>query len=81
LESYECSSPPCIHVVVDYPARRLAAFIETAEGEIIHVPIERLLAACRTASELLSSRFREARGEEVDELAEKYLGATPVEAE
>lgn len=80
-ERYECENPPCIHVVVDYPRRRLAVFLETGDDEIIHVPFDRLEEAYRRASELLRRRFREARGEEVDELAAEYLGAEPVEEE
>ncbi len=77
--SYECNQPPCIHVVVDYPRRRLAVFLETGDSEIIHIPLEKLLEACREASELKRRRFREAQGDEIDEIAEEYLGAAPVE--
>ncbi len=80
-ERYECEEPPCIHVVVDYPRRRLAVFLETGDGEIIHIPFSRLEEACRRASELLRRRFREASGDEVDELAAEYLGAEPLEEE
>ena len=78
---YECSEPPCLHVVVDYPTRRLAVFLETGDGELFYIPFERLERACREAGELLRRRFREARGEEVDELARQHLGAEPVEEE
>ncbi len=80
-DPYECNSPPCVHLVVDYPRRRLAVFIETGEGELIYVPLERLERAVDEARELLRRRFREARGGEVDELAREYLGAEPVEEE
>ncbi len=78
-ESYECENPPCIHVVVDYPRRRLAVFLETGDGEIIHIPFNRIEEAYKRASELLRRRFREASGDEVDELAAEYLGAEPLE--
>ncbi len=79
--SYECNNPPCIHVVVDYPRRRLAVFLETGDGEIIHIPYEKLRQACQAAEELLRRRFREAKGNEIDEIASQYLGAEPIEEE
>jgi len=77
--SYECREPPCIHVVVDYPRRLLAVFLETGDGEIIHIPLGRLLEACSEAGELARRRFREAQGAEIDRLAADYLGAEPLE--
>ncbi|KSW12457.1 hypothetical protein CF15_06955 [Pyrodictium occultum] len=77
--SYECEEPPCLHVAVDYPRRRFVVFLETGGGELIYIPFERLERAYRQAQELLSRRFREARGGEVDEVAREVLGAEPLE--
>ena len=78
---YECEEPPCVHVVVDYPRKRFAVFIETGDGEVLYVPFDRLRRAVEEAGELLRRRFREAQGDEVDELAAEYLGAEPLEDE
>ncbi|MET1128866.1 MAG: hypothetical protein ABWW70_06070 [Thermoproteota archaeon] len=80
-ESYECRRYPCIHVVVDYPRRKFALFLEMHDGELVHVPFEELERAYREASSLLAKRFREAEGEEVDAIASELLGAEPVEPE
>ncbi len=79
MTGYECADPPCLHVVVDYPRKRLAVFLETSDGDIIYVPLGKLMEACRAASELTKRRFREAKGDEIDELAERYLGAVKLE--
>ena len=79
MTSYECEDPPCLHVVVDYPRKRLAVFLETSDGDIIYVPLGKLVEACRVTGELTRRRFREATGDEIDELAEQYLGAVKLE--
>lgn len=79
MTGYECREPPCLHVAVDYPRKRFAVFLETSDGELIYIPFERIEKACREAGELLSKRFREAQGSEVDEIAEEILGAEPLE--
>ncbi len=79
MTGYECRDPPCLHVVIDYPGKRLAVFLETGDGDIIYVPLEKLMKACRAAGELTRRRFREAEGDEIDELAEQYLGAVKLE--
>ncbi len=79
MAGYECEDPPCLHVVIDYPGKRLAVFLETGDGDIIYVPLEKLLEACRAVGELTRRRFREAEGDEIDELAEQYLGAVKLE--
>ena len=78
---YECVRPPCLHVVVDYRRRLFAIFLETSDGEVIHIPFDRVEAAYSRASRLLSKRFREASGRDVDYLASEYLGAEPVDEE
>ena len=80
-ETYECKSPPCLHVVVDYRRKRFAVFLETSAGDLIHVPSDRVEEAYRRIVELRSRRFREAEGDEVDEIASDILGALPVEEE
>ncbi|ABM80193.1 hypothetical protein [Hyperthermus butylicus] len=80
-EAYECEKPPCLHVVVDYRRKRFAVFLETADGDLIHIPAERIEDAYNKIVALRSRRFREAVGSEVDEIAEDILGAVPVEEE
>jgi hypothetical protein len=75
---YECERPPCLHVVVDYSRKVFAIFLETSEGELIYIPFDRIESAYSKASGLLSKRFREAQGSDVDYLAQEYLGAEPV---
>ncbi len=79
--SYECEEPPCLHVVVDYPRKLFAVFLETSDGEIVYIPLERLEKAYREATELARRHFREARGEEIDRLARDFLEAEPIEDE
>jgi len=78
-KSYECEEPPCIHVVIDYPSRVFAVFLETSDGEVVYIPFSRLEKAYEEAKELLRRRFREARGDEVDRLAREFLEAEPIE--
>ena len=78
---YECDRPPCLHVVVDYGRKLFAVFMETSEGEVIHIPFEKLERAYKMSSSLLAKRFSEARGLDIDYLAMEYLGAEPFEEE
>lgn len=78
-QEYECRRYPCIHVVVDYSKKIYALFLETSDGDIIHVPVDEVLAATNKVIELSKARFREARSSEIDWLAEEKLGATRVE--
>ena len=80
-ERYECSNPPCLHVVVDFSRRFFAVFLETSGGELVYIPLERLEKAYNTVRALLSARFREARGDEIDYLAYEKLGAVEVSEE
>lgn len=77
MSMYECEEYPCIHIVVDYSGKKLAAFFEDSEGEIIWIPLKKLFRAAEKARELLDSGFREAEGDEVDSLAHTYLEAEP----
>ena len=72
---YECSNPPCVHVVVDWPRRRFAVFVEDAEGSLLYIPADRVVKACRELDSLLRKRVREAKNDEIDDLADKYLNA------
>ncbi len=76
---YECENPPCIHVVLDPRRKRYAVFIEDAEGSILYIEAEKVLTAAKEIEKLKRAKFREAEGDEVDELAREYLGAEPVE--
>jgi hypothetical protein len=80
-ETYECKNPPCLHVVVDYRRKRFAVFLETSDGDLIYIPSDRVEEAYKRIIELRSRRFREAEGDEVDEIASDILGALPVEEE
>ncbi len=81
VNRYECEDPPCLHVVVDFSRKYFAVFLETSDGDIIYVPFEKIEKAYTTAKKLLSSRFREATGSEIDDLAYEKLGAAPYEEE
>ncbi len=78
-ETYTCIEPPCIHVVVDDRSKRIAAFVEDSEGEIIWIRLDELLSACNRATSFKSRGYSEASGDEVDAMARKYLGAEPLE--
>lgn len=78
-QEYECKKYPCIHVVVDYSKKIYALFLETSDGDIIHVPASEVIVAADKVLELSKARFREARGDEVDWLAEEKLGAMRIE--
>ncbi len=78
---YECEEIPCIHVVLDPPLKRFAVFIEYEDGDYIRVPAGKVLEAARRIEELMRRRWREASEDEVDEIAERYLGAEPLSGE
>ena len=78
---YVCGEYPCIHVVVDYSKKIYALFLETSDGDIIHIPVNEVRRALEKVEELSKARFREARGDEIDWLAEERLGALRVEEE
>ena len=75
LSKYECSNPPCIHVVIEWPKKRFAIFVEDAEGSLLYVPADRVIKACNELEEIMKKRVREAAGDEIDDLADKYLNA------
>ncbi len=75
---YECVKPPCVHVVLDWRRKMFAVFVEDAEGSLLYVPSEELLAACEKVREAMSKKVREASGDEIDELAEEHLNAVEV---
>ncbi|WP_460123653.1 hypothetical protein [Stetteria hydrogenophila] len=77
---YRCDEPPCIHVVLDERKKMVQVFFEDEEY-ITPIPADKLLKACEELREALNKKYREASGSEVDELARKYLNATPVEEE
>ncbi len=81
LPRYECEELPCIHVVLDPPRKRFAVFIEYDDGDYIRIPARKVVEAARRIEELTRRRWREAGEDEVDEIAERYLGAEPVEGE
>jgi len=72
---YECVKPPCVHVVVDWPKKIFAAFVEDAEGSILYVPAERITEACGKIREIMRKHVREAKDNEIDDLADRYLNA------
>jgi len=78
---YECEEIPCIHVVLDPPRKRYAVFIEYEDGDYIHIDASKVLAAAKRIEELEKRRWREATRDEVDEIAERYLGAERLEEE
>lgn len=80
VKVYRCDEPPCMHVVFDERKKILQVFFEDEEY-ITPVPVKVLLKACEDLKRALEMGCREASGIEVDELARKYLNATPVEEE
>ncbi|MET1101529.1 MAG: hypothetical protein ABWW69_03500 [Pyrodictiaceae archaeon] len=74
---YECEDPPCIHVAVSFSRKKFAVFLETSDGDLIYIPLEKLIRTCETITKLLSTRFREAKGDEIDMIAEEELNAIP----
>jgi len=82
-KDYECSEPPCVHVVVDERRKIFKIFIEDYDI-IIPLPFEKAVEACRKISvveELASQGYREAHGDDTDYLARRYLKAEPSEEE
>jgi len=78
---YECREHPCIHVVIDRRKGIFKVFIEDYD-RIIPLSFEELVKAWTIVSgEALGKKLREARNNEVDYLARKYLEAEPVEVE
>jgi hypothetical protein len=73
--SYSCEKPPCIHVVVDWPTKKYAVFVEDAEGTLLYIPSSKIVEACSKIQELTRKRVKEASGDEIDSIAEKYLEA------
>ncbi|WFO76271.1 hypothetical protein J4526_01185 [Desulfurococcaceae archaeon MEX13E-LK6-19] len=80
-EEYSCSDYPCLHVVVDYKRKVYAVFMETSDGDIIYVPVVKIKDAYEKIKELEKKHFREAKDNEVDELAAEKLGALAIEEE
>ncbi len=78
-EKYECSVYPCIHVVVDYRRKKFAAFIETADTGFYYIKASEILAAAEKINSLMRKHFREAVGDEIDEIAERKLGLERIE--
>ena len=81
-KSYVCPEPPCLHVVVDERKGIFKVFFEDSEY-ITPIPARLVEKACKELASLKEAgvRLREAEGQEVDYLARKYLGASPVEEE
>ncbi len=79
-ETHECKQPPCIHVIIDPRKRIFKIFVEDY-NVIAPISLEAVREACsklRRLAELIEQGYREARGDEVDFLARKYLEAVPV---
>ncbi len=55
------------------------AFIETAEEEFFYIKASEILAAADKIESLLKKHFREAVGDEIDEIAERELGLERIE--
>lgn len=78
---FTCEDPPCIHVVYDERRKIFAVFIEFDSENIYQLRAEELEKACQYMSEVRQARYREARFDETDYLATRYLGATPAAEE
>lgn len=78
-EKYVCNVYPCIHVVIDYRRKKFAAFIETADEGFFYIKASEVLVAADRIESLLKKHFREATGDEIDEIAERELGLERME--
>ncbi len=65
--------------MVDYRRKRFAAFIETADEGFFYIKADEILAAAGKIESLLKKHFREAVGDEIDEIAERELGLERIE--
>lgn len=74
---FSCQNPPCIHVVRDERRKIFAVFIELDPENIYVVGAGELEKACRIMEDVKRDHLREARLEEIDYLATRYLGAAP----
>ena len=80
-DPYRCESYPCIHIVFDDRRKIFRIFVEDYDY-IMPIDVSELREACRILeSDPRLKRYREARGEEEDYLARKYLGAEPLSEE
>jgi len=79
MESYECETPPCIHVVVDDAQRIFAVFVEDWEGNILLIKAEEIVKAAERIKQLIDDEYREASPNQADYLARRYLNAEPIE--
>lgn len=80
-KKYECEKPPCLHLVIDYPTKKFAVFLEDYSGEVVWIPVSKILNITEDVRKLLTKHFKEAEADEVDELAIKYLEVEPIEEE
>ena len=78
-EKYECEKPPCIHVVPDHRRKRFAVFFEDDEGNVLYVESSKVKEAYRKIVELERKHYREASGDEIDQIAREILNVEPVE--
>jgi hypothetical protein len=80
-ETYTCKSYPCIHIVIDDRRKIFKVFIEDYDY-IMPIELSKLREACeKLASDPRLKRYREAKEDEEDYLARKYLGAEPIKEE
>ena len=78
-EKYECENPPCIHVVPDRRRKMFAVFFEDYEGNVLYVESSKIKEAHRRIVELERKHYREAMGDEIDQIAREKLNVEPVE--
>ncbi len=78
-EKYECEKPPCIHVVPDHKRKKYAVFFEDDMGNVLYVEPEKIKEAYEKIVELERKHYREAKGDEIDDIARKKLHVEPVE--
>ncbi len=66
-------------MVVDYRKKKFAAFIETADEGFFYIKADEILAAAEKIETLIKKHFREAVGDEIDEIAKRELGLERIE--
>ncbi len=80
-EEEYCREYPCFKIGVDHRGKKYAVFLVTSDNVFTHVPVERIREALKEIEGLERKHYREARGRDVDYIAEEILGLEILEEE
>ncbi len=80
-EEGECEKYPCFRLGIDHRRKRFAVFLVTSDGVYTYVPVDRIREALKAVEGLEHKHYREAVGDEVDEIAVEILGLASYEEE